>query len=99
MDVRTALKMRWEMREDIIAGIEPPRHKNTLAIHEATCVLAWEFEKTAEAIVTLLDIIEESKKPLDVASSDRRIDSEGRDVTDLPGLWSEDDIFKSVDKD
>jgi len=32
-------------------------------------------------------------QPLEVASTGkpRRIDSEGRDVTDLPGLWSESD--------
>lgn len=54
-----------------MAGINPPRHKNTLAILEATCVLAWEFEKTAEAIVTLWDIIEESKRPVEGNSSDR----------------------------
>jgi len=69
MDVRTALKLRWEMRQDITAGIDPPRHKNTVAIHEATCVLAWEYEKTAEAIVTLLDIINESKQPVEAMST------------------------------
>jgi len=33
------------------------------------------------------------QQPVEVASTGttRRIDSEGRDVTDLPGLWSETD--------
>ena len=58
--------------------------------------------KNAENVATLdllLSVLEqlcdkiEKLKPVEVASTGkpRRIDREGRDVTDLPGLWSETD--------
>lgn len=54
------------------------------------------FNKANEAALTVFDV--DYKRKVRViwpesikAESRRRIDSEGRDVTDLPGLWSEDD--------
>ena len=53
MDIRNALKIRWELKEDVKNGVEPVRHANTFKAFEATAILAEEFEKTevAQAIL------------------------------------------------
>lgn len=50
--------------------------------------MQWTLEQAIDEVKEL-----RSQQPVEVASTGkpRRIDSEGRDVTDLPGLWSETD--------
>lgn len=47
--VLDAVRIRWEMRQDILRGVVPVRHQNSREAFLATCILAEEFEKSEEA--------------------------------------------------
>lgn len=63
----------------VVPGLDPVRPKTFCNGCFETMLSYWERNQII--------------KPVEVASTGkpRRIDSEGRDVTDLPGLWSETD--------
>ncbi len=79
---------------------EPPKQWDVLAICQVTLHLGEttartmeeaieafrDAELTAEKIASPIDVVEFTAVDRETPDARRRIDSEGRDVTDLPGL-------------